>query len=71
MAHYEGSYLVMSEEEINALIERCQRPEVIQKRDAFFAELDKMIITRNLDGSMEISEELLELPKEENHGREV
>lgn len=54
MAHYEGSYLVMSEEEIDALIERCQRPEVIQKRDAFFAELDQMIITRNPDGSMEV-----------------
>lgn len=55
----------MNEDEINALIERCQRPEVIQKRDAFFAELDQMDITINSDGSMEISEELLEPPKEE------
>ena len=45
MAHYEGSYLVMSEEEINALIERCQQAEIVQRRDAFFAELDQMNIT--------------------------
>lgn len=54
MAHYEGSYLVMSEDEIDALIERCQQPEVIQRRDAFFAELDQMGITRNPDGSVEV-----------------
>ena len=57
MAHYEGSYLVMSEDEINALIERCQQPEVIQRRDAFFAELDQMSITRNADGSVEGAQE--------------
>ena len=54
MAHYEDSYLVMSEEEINALIERCQSPEVIRKRDAFFAELDRMNIIKNPDGSYNI-----------------
>jgi hypothetical protein len=54
MAHYEDSYLVMSEDEINALIERCQQVEIIQRRDAFFAELDQMIIAKNPDGSMEV-----------------
>ena len=52
MAYYEGSYLVMSEDGINALIERCQQPEAIQRRDAFFAELDQMPIRYNQYGSI-------------------
>ena len=38
----------------DALIERCQQPDVIQRRDAFFDDLDQMSITRNQDGSMEV-----------------
>lgn len=45
---------MMSEEEINALIERCQSPEVQRRKDAFFAELDRMDIIRNSDGSYDV-----------------
>lgn len=54
MVHYEGSYLVMSEAELNSFLERNRHPDVVQKRQAFFAELDRMPITENPDGSVDI-----------------
>ncbi len=54
MAQYEGSVLVLTHEEYDEMIRRMRDPEVIRRKNELFAELDRMPVRYNEDGSIEI-----------------
>lgn len=56
MAFYDGSRLVLQGAELEAFIGKMRRPdpEVIRRRDEYFARLDQMHIEMNPDGSVEV-----------------
>lgn len=60
MAYYDGLWTVLSPVEAENFLYSISHPdlEIIERRDAFFAELDQMPFVQNADGSFEIEFEL-------------
>lgn len=56
MARFDGSILILSQNEMKQFLEKIERPspETIRRRKALFAKLDRMQITENADGSVDI-----------------
>ena len=56
--HYERNTLVMSAKDWVSFQKSLRDPERIKRQEKFFAELDKMEIKENPDGSLEVPSEL-------------
>ncbi len=56
MAFYDGSRLVLQGAELEAFLGKMRRPdpEVMRRRDEYFARLDQMQVDMNPDGSVEV-----------------
>ena len=73
MAYTEGSRLILNDREMDAFLQRVNRPDpdAIRRRDELFAMLDQMDLTENEDGSFEFEFSLKSAAEETTRVREM